>query len=51
MTMFLDSDLDFDRVEIDPITKFVGTFDGQGHAISNFKIGTSSLYCRTLWVR
>lgn len=45
-TVFLSSDLDFTDNVFTPIgtgsNYFLGTFDGQGHVISNFKMSTSS---------
>lgn len=48
MTVVLDSDLDFTDVEVAPIgqdwpTRFIGTFDGQGHVIRNLKMESSSV--------
>ena len=48
-TVLLDADIDFSGVEFEPIGKdlknyFNGTFDGQGHAISNLKVNSSSPY-------
>ena len=47
-TVFLDSDIDFSGKEFVPIGNaskyFLGTFDGQGHTISNLTITSSSQY-------
>ena len=51
-TVFLETDVDLSGVEFEPIgtwsnTKiidFLGTFDGQGHIISNLKINVSTGY-------
>lgn len=37
-TVVLDADIDLDNQEWTPINGFLGTFDGQGHTISNLKI-------------
>ena len=50
--IFLDADIDFSgglSEQFGPIGKgtinyFIGTFDGQGHTISNLAINSSSLY-------
>lgn len=48
-TVFLDSDIDFTGILFEPIGKdgtncFLGTFDGQGHTISNLKVNYASDY-------
>ena len=44
-TVFLDADIDFSGKSFTPVAKtsydFQGTFDGQGHKISNLKISTA----------
>ena len=49
LTVFLDSDIDFTGETLEPIgvsdsNYFNGTFDGQGHAISNLNVTSSSGY-------
>lgn len=45
-TVFLDSDIDMQGIPFEPIGNdyvyFNGTFDGQGHVISNLKVNSSS---------
>ena len=47
-TVFLDSDIDLTAKAFEPIggysNYFSGTFDGQGHVISNLKMITSSQF-------
>ena len=48
-TVLLDSDLDFAGKTIESIGKgaencFLGTFDGQGHTISNLNMNSSATY-------
>lgn len=40
-TVYLDSDLSLPEIT-EPIDGFVGTFDGQGHIISDFEINSSA---------
>ena len=47
--VFLESDIDFDGETLEPIGRewgyqFLGVFDGQGHAISNLIMNSSSYY-------
>ena len=48
VTVFLDSDIDFDGKTLTPIGDisryFLGTFDGQGHTFSNLKIDSTLQY-------
>ena len=47
-TVFLNSDIDFTGKTFEPISNFsncfLGTFDGQGHGISNINMNSSSKY-------
>lgn len=48
-TVYLDADVDLSGIEFEPIGKadsdmFLGTFDGQGHIISNLEINTTLMY-------
>ena len=42
-TVYLDSDIALTG-SIEPINNFLGTFDGQGHTISNLVVNSSSRY-------
>lgn len=47
-TVYLESDIDFTGKAMDPVGKeknpFLGTFDGQGHTISNLAINSTTQY-------
>lgn len=44
ITVILESDLDFTGIQFYPTIDFIGTFNGQGHVISNLIIESTSKY-------
>lgn len=43
-TVYLDTDIDFKERAFEPIGNFSGSFDGQGHTISNLKMNSKLIH-------